>query len=62
MDLPTKRTIAVRMELIRIGVPNEVIVLPMGEENPNKGAQTDVNESDRRVDIILGEKKKIGKL
>ena len=62
MSLSTKRTIAVRKALIRIGVPNEVIVLPMGEENPKKGGQSDVNEADRRVDIILGEKKKMGKL
>lgn len=62
MSLSTKRTIAVRKALILIGVPNEVIVLPMGEENPKKGGQSDVNEADRRVDIILGEKKKMGKL
>ena len=54
MTLSTKRTIAVRKELIRLGVQNEVIVLPMGEENPLQGINKNVNKNDRRVDVILG--------
>ncbi len=56
MKLSTKRTIAVRKELINLGIQNEVIILPMGEHNPLKGINKDINENDRRVDIILGEK------
>lgn len=61
MNLSTERTIAVRKELLRLGVQNEVLVLPMGEENPVEGATENVDEKDRRVDVIIGEKMELGK-
>lgn len=51
--LSSKRCIAVRKYLVGLGLPaNQIILLPMGQENTQSGT-TDVNASDRRVDIML---------
>ncbi|MCP4438497.1 MAG: type IX secretion system membrane protein PorP/SprF [Aureispira sp.] len=66
MQLSTKRAIAVRKALVEAGIKNEIILLPMGAENPMSGDGTAVNKADRRVDVIVEEKgtkkKKKGRL
>lgn len=66
MQLSTKRAIAVRKALVEAGITNEIILLPMGAENPMSGDESTVNKADRRVDVIIEEKgtqlKKKGRL
>ena len=65
MELSLKRATAVRQYLVGKGLDgNDVIVIPMGEEDPTDGqaASSAGDSKDRRVDIIFTEKKAKGRL
>lgn len=65
MELSLKRATAVRQYLVGKGLDgNDVIVIPMGEEDPTDGqaASSAGDSKDRRVDIIFSEKSVKGRL
>jgi type IX secretion system PorP/SprF family membrane protein len=63
MELSMKRATAARQYLVNKGmVGDDVMIIPMGEEDPTDGAEGANESKDRRVDIIFTEKKPKGKL
>lgn len=65
MELSMRRAAAVRQFLVDKGVdPNTITIIPMGEEDPVDGAKASSSgdSKDRRVDIIITEKKITGRL